>query len=66
MCITLFLAVQPVVTFHCVVPLPAPPQPIGVTQLTFAHRSRALKCLLYLADTNTVESLFKKPIEKVK
>uniref|UniRef100_A0A8C8A3Z4 Kinetochore associated 1 n=1 Tax=Otus sunia TaxID=257818 RepID=A0A8C8A3Z4_9STRI len=40
--------------------------PIGVTQLTFAHRSRALKCLLYLADTNTVESLFKKPIEKVK
>ncbi|XP_055565612.1 kinetochore-associated protein 1 [Falco cherrug] len=40
--------------------------PIGVTQLTFAHRSRALKCLLYLADTNTVESLFKKPIENVK
>ncbi|KFP72496.1 Kinetochore-associated protein 1, partial [Apaloderma vittatum] len=39
--------------------------PIGVTQLTFAHRSRALKCLLYLADTNTVESLFKKPIKKV-
>uniref|UniRef100_A0A663MMH6 Kinetochore associated 1 n=1 Tax=Athene cunicularia TaxID=194338 RepID=A0A663MMH6_ATHCN len=41
-------------------------QPIGVTQLTFAHRSRALKCLLYLADTNTVESLFKKPIHKIK
>ncbi|XP_025914482.1 kinetochore-associated protein 1 isoform X4 [Apteryx rowi] len=40
--------------------------PIGVNQLTFAHRSRALKCLLYLADTNTVESLFKKPIEKIK
>uniref|UniRef100_A0A7M4F2G5 Kinetochore associated 1 n=1 Tax=Crocodylus porosus TaxID=8502 RepID=A0A7M4F2G5_CROPO len=40
--------------------------PIGVNQLTFAHRSRALKCLIYLADTNTVESLFKKPIEKVK
>ncbi|NXW33068.1 KNTC1 protein, partial [Phaetusa simplex] len=40
--------------------------PIGVTQLTFVHRSRALKCLLYLADTKTVESLFKKPIEKVK
>ncbi|XP_064499613.1 kinetochore-associated protein 1-like isoform X2 [Pseudopipra pipra] len=40
--------------------------PIGVTQLTFAHRSRALKCLLHLADTNTVESLFKKPIETVK
>ncbi|NXY21125.1 KNTC1 protein, partial [Atrichornis clamosus] len=40
--------------------------PIGVTQLTFAHKSRALKCLLYLADTNTVESLFKEPIENVK
>uniref|UniRef100_A0A669PF12 Kinetochore associated 1 n=1 Tax=Phasianus colchicus TaxID=9054 RepID=A0A669PF12_PHACC len=40
--------------------------PIGVNQLTFAHRSRALKCLLYLADTSTVESLFKKPIKKVK
>ncbi|NXK32690.1 KNTC1 protein, partial [Piprites chloris] len=40
--------------------------PIGVTQLTFAHRSRALKCLLHLADANTVESLFKKPIETVK
>ncbi|NWI17511.1 KNTC1 protein, partial [Crypturellus soui] len=40
--------------------------PIGVNQLTFAHRSRALKCLLYLADTSTVESLFKKPIEKIK
>ncbi|XP_062446334.1 kinetochore-associated protein 1 [Rhea pennata] len=40
--------------------------PIGVNQLTYAHRSRALKCLLYLADTNTVESLFKKPIEKIK
>ncbi|NXV45396.1 KNTC1 protein, partial [Uria aalge] len=40
--------------------------PIGVTQLTFVHRSRALKCLLYLADTKTVESLFKKPIEEVK
>ncbi|XP_074015888.1 kinetochore-associated protein 1 [Numenius arquata] len=40
--------------------------PIGVTQLTFVHRSRALKCLLYLADTKTVETLFKKPIEEVK
>ncbi|XP_038043139.2 kinetochore-associated protein 1 isoform X1 [Anas platyrhynchos] len=40
--------------------------PFGVNQLTFAHRSRALKCLLYFADTNTVETLFKKPIEKVK
>ncbi|NXG00600.1 KNTC1 protein, partial [Sakesphorus luctuosus] len=40
--------------------------PIGVTQLTFAHRSRALKCLLHLADASTVESLFKKPIETVK
>ncbi|NXP14921.1 KNTC1 protein, partial [Thinocorus orbignyianus] len=40
--------------------------PIGVTQLTFVHKSRALKCLLYLADTKTVETLFKKPIEEVK
>ncbi|NXU91502.1 KNTC1 protein, partial [Xiphorhynchus elegans] len=40
--------------------------PIGVTQLTFAHRSRALKCLLHLADASTVESLFKKPIDTVK
>ncbi|KAL9834154.1 LOW QUALITY PROTEIN: kinetochore-associated protein 1 [Geothlypis trichas] len=40
--------------------------PFGDTQLTFAHRTRAFRCLLYLADTNTVQSLFKKPIEKVK
>uniref|UniRef100_A0A803VQ75 Kinetochore associated 1 n=1 Tax=Ficedula albicollis TaxID=59894 RepID=A0A803VQ75_FICAL len=40
--------------------------PFGDTQLTFAHRTRAFRCLLYLADTNTVESLFKKPFEKVK
>ncbi|NWZ81474.1 KNTC1 protein, partial [Poecile atricapillus] len=40
--------------------------PFGDTQLTFAHRTRAFRCLLYLADTDTVESLFKKPIEKVK
>ncbi|OWK61134.1 Kinetochore-associated protein 1 [Lonchura striata] len=40
--------------------------PFGDTQLTFAHRTRAFRCLLYLADTSTVESLFKKPIEKVK
>uniref|UniRef100_A0A8D2M5Y3 Kinetochore associated 1 n=1 Tax=Zonotrichia albicollis TaxID=44394 RepID=A0A8D2M5Y3_ZONAL len=40
--------------------------PFGDTQLTFAHRTRAFRCLLYLADTPTVESLFKKPIEKVK
>uniref|UniRef100_A0A8C3UXT2 Kinetochore associated 1 n=1 Tax=Catharus ustulatus TaxID=91951 RepID=A0A8C3UXT2_CATUS len=42
------------------------PQPFGDTQLTFAHRTRAFRCLLYLADTKTVESLFKKSIEKVK
>ncbi|NWW29476.1 KNTC1 protein, partial [Panurus biarmicus] len=40
--------------------------PFGDTQLTFAHRTRAFRCLLYLADPSTVESLFKKPIEKVK
>ncbi|KAJ7309807.1 hypothetical protein JRQ81_007877 [Phrynocephalus forsythii] len=40
--------------------------PVGVNQLTFAHRSRALKCMLYLADSSAVELLFKKPIGKVK
>lgn len=39
---------------------------LGARQLTFAHRTRALQCLLYLADKETVESLFKKPIEEVK
>ncbi|KAK2505118.1 hypothetical protein MC885_004569, partial [Smutsia gigantea] len=39
---------------------------LGVRQLTFAHRTRALQCLLYLADKETIESLFKKPIEEVK
>ncbi|ELK14297.1 Kinetochore-associated protein 1 [Pteropus alecto] len=39
---------------------------LGMHQLTFAHRTRALQCLLYLADKETVESLFKKPIEEVK
>ncbi|XP_032084708.1 kinetochore-associated protein 1 [Thamnophis elegans] len=40
--------------------------PIGVNQLTFAHRSRALQCLLFLADPSAIESLFKKPMEKVR
>ncbi|XP_038430838.1 kinetochore-associated protein 1 isoform X15 [Canis lupus familiaris] len=39
---------------------------LGVRQLTFAHRARALQCLLYLADKETIESLFKKPMEEVK
>uniref|UniRef100_A0A8C5UJY0 Kinetochore associated 1 n=1 Tax=Microcebus murinus TaxID=30608 RepID=A0A8C5UJY0_MICMU len=39
---------------------------LGMHQLTFAHRTRALRCLLYLADKKTIESLFKKPIEEVK
>ncbi|XP_070485259.1 kinetochore-associated protein 1 [Equus przewalskii] len=39
---------------------------LGMRQLTFAHRTRALQCLLYLADKETIESLFKKPIEEVK
>ncbi|XP_055003444.1 kinetochore-associated protein 1 [Sorex araneus] len=38
----------------------------GVHQLTFAHRTRALQCLLCLADKETIESLFKKPMEEVK
>ncbi|XP_070807447.1 kinetochore-associated protein 1 [Pituophis catenifer annectens] len=40
--------------------------PIGVNQLTFAHRSRALRCLLFLADPAAIESLFKKPMKKVR
>ncbi|XP_054852382.1 kinetochore-associated protein 1 [Eublepharis macularius] len=40
--------------------------PIGENPLTFAHRSRALKCLIYWADSSTVELLFRKPIEKVR
>ncbi|XP_042298111.1 kinetochore-associated protein 1 isoform X2 [Sceloporus undulatus] len=40
--------------------------PVGLNQLNFAHRSRALKCLLYFANPPAVESLFKKPIEEVK
>uniref|UniRef100_A0A8C6QI01 Kinetochore associated 1 n=1 Tax=Nannospalax galili TaxID=1026970 RepID=A0A8C6QI01_NANGA len=39
---------------------------LGMRQLTFAHKARALQCLLYLADKETLESLFKKPIEEVK
>ncbi|KAB1255833.1 Kinetochore-associated protein 1 [Camelus dromedarius] len=39
---------------------------LGVRQLTFGHRTRALQCLLYLADKETIESLFKKPIEEVR
>nr|XP_060641999.1 kinetochore-associated protein 1 isoform X2 [Anolis sagrei ordinatus] len=40
--------------------------PIGLNQLSFAHRSQALKCLLCIADPPAVESLFKQPIENVK
>ncbi|XP_058014189.1 kinetochore-associated protein 1 [Ahaetulla prasina] len=40
--------------------------PIGVNQLTFAHRTRALRCLLFLADPAAIESLFKKPMNKVR
>ncbi|XP_072000100.1 kinetochore-associated protein 1 [Engystomops pustulosus] len=40
--------------------------PIGNNKLTFAHRSRALQCLIHLADTETVVSLVKKPITEVK
>ncbi|GAB1290171.1 Kinetochore-associated protein 1 [Apodemus speciosus] len=39
---------------------------LGMRQLTFAHKARALQCLLYLADKETIESLFKKPIEEMK
>ncbi|XP_066227137.1 kinetochore-associated protein 1 [Saccopteryx leptura] len=39
---------------------------LDMRHLTYAHRTRALQCLLYLADKETIESLFKKPIEQVK
>ncbi|KAM7331986.1 hypothetical protein ACRRTK_008694 [Alexandromys fortis] len=39
---------------------------LGMRQLTFAHKTRALQCLLYLADKEMIESLFKKPIEEMK
>ncbi|KAL1768438.1 kinetochore-associated protein 1 [Sigmodon hispidus] len=39
---------------------------LGMCQLTFAHKARALQCLLYLADKELIESLFKKPTEEVK
>ncbi|KAG9469136.1 hypothetical protein GDO78_021163, partial [Eleutherodactylus coqui] len=40
--------------------------PIGENKLTFAHRSRALQCLIHVADTETVVSLVKQPINQVK
>ncbi|XP_075690227.1 kinetochore-associated protein 1 isoform X2 [Rhinoderma darwinii] len=39
--------------------------PIGENKLTFAHRSRALQCLIHLADSETVVSVVKKPIDQV-
>ncbi|XP_051017448.1 kinetochore-associated protein 1 [Acomys russatus] len=39
---------------------------LGTRQLTFAHKARALQCLLYLADKDTIELLFKKPTEEMK
>ncbi|XP_030075113.1 kinetochore-associated protein 1 [Microcaecilia unicolor] len=40
--------------------------PIGVNQLTFTHRSRALQCLVHLVDTDTMISLIKKPVDEIK
>nr|XP_033810418.1 kinetochore-associated protein 1 isoform X2 [Geotrypetes seraphini] len=40
--------------------------PIGVNQLTFTHRSRALQCLVHLVDTDTMISLVKKPIGEIR
>ncbi|EHB01463.1 Kinetochore-associated protein 1 [Heterocephalus glaber] len=47
-------------------PETSPGETLGMRQLTFAHKTRALQCLLYLADKETIESLFKKPTEEVK
>ncbi|CAH7241448.1 Kntc1 [Phodopus roborovskii] len=39
---------------------------LGMRQITFAHKTRALQCLFYLADKEMIESLFKKPTEEMK
>ncbi|KAL8180097.1 UNVERIFIED_CONTAM: hypothetical protein K2H54_006511 [Gekko kuhli] len=62
------LQLQPVdkgfrILYECAV---STTSPIGVNQLTFAQRSIALKCLIYLADSSAVELLFRKPIEAVR
>ena len=41
-------------------------QTLGMRQLTFAHRTQALQFILYLADKETIELLFKEHSEEVK
>ncbi|XP_072443517.1 kinetochore-associated protein 1 [Chiloscyllium punctatum] len=40
--------------------------PFGGTQLPFAHRSRALQCLLHIADSETIARISQQSIEEVK
>lgn len=46
----------------------SPPQPLGGSglRLTFEHRSRALLCLIHVADPATLEALSHTPRDKVK
>ncbi|XP_069789332.1 kinetochore-associated protein 1 [Narcine bancroftii] len=43
-----------------------PSSPIGGAQLTFTHRSRALQCLLHIADSETIANISKKSVQQVK
>uniref|UniRef100_UPI00398F8311 kinetochore-associated protein 1 isoform X2 n=1 Tax=Pristiophorus japonicus TaxID=55135 RepID=UPI00398F8311 len=40
--------------------------PFGGAQVSFAHRSRALQCLLHIADSETIANVSQKSIEQVK
>ncbi|XP_078277801.1 kinetochore-associated protein 1 isoform X2 [Rhinoraja longicauda] len=43
-----------------------PSSPFGGAQMTFAHRSRALWCLLHIADSETIASISQKSIPQIK
>ncbi|XP_072351643.1 kinetochore-associated protein 1 [Scyliorhinus torazame] len=40
--------------------------PFGGTQLSFSHRSRALQCLLHIADSETIANISRQSTEQVK
>lgn len=40
--------------------------PFGGAQMTFAHRSRALQCLLHIADSETIASVSQRSISQIK
>ncbi|XP_051888411.1 kinetochore-associated protein 1 isoform X2 [Pristis pectinata] len=43
-----------------------PDLPFGGAQLTFSHRSRALQCLLHIADSETIANVIQKSIQHIK